>query len=251
MVGDEAYTHLASVYDEIVVDPCYGRWARHMHELWDVDATPVRDVLDVGCGTGLLAAELSLLGYAMVGVDSSADMLARARGRLGDRVVLAERTLPDLSALGTFDAAVSTFDVLNYLGPAELQETMVAVADRLRPGAWFVFDLHTDAMMDFTAANSIVTGRAHGRNFTISSAVDTTGRTCETTITVVRECDGESFTEHHRQFFHSEEAVRLGLSAAGFSLIRATDEYTDEPVSASTLRATWSARLPDVPGHHV
>ena len=33
----DAYTRLAGVYDEIVVDPCHGAWASFLHELWSDD----------------------------------------------------------------------------------------------------------------------------------------------------------------------------------------------------------------------
>jgi SAM-dependent methyltransferase len=253
-MGDvAAYTRLASVYDEIVVDQVYSRWAGYLRELWDSDPSPVRTVLDVGCGTGLLAAELVASGHTVVGVDSSAAMLARARERLGPHVELAERNLPDLSDLsdlsadGLFDAVVSTFDVLNYLEPVQLRDTADAVADHLRPGGWFVFDLHTDTMMDFAVANPRVSGLEMGTRFTISNIVDVSGRTCDTTVTVTRQSDGESFTEQHRQYFHSDADVRRALAEAGLSLDRVTDEYTAEPVVESTLRATWVARLPTGP----
>ena len=58
----EAYTRLAGVYDEIVVDPCHGAWASFLHELWSEDEHGVHNVLDVCCGTGLLAGELARAG---------------------------------------------------------------------------------------------------------------------------------------------------------------------------------------------
>ena len=64
-----------------------------------------------------------------------------------------------------------TFDGLNYLTPDELRQTMAAVALRLRPGGWLVFDLHTDAMMDFTISNPDVAGESAGNSFTITSTV--------------------------------------------------------------------------------
>ena len=114
----EAYSRLAGVYDEIVVDPCFSRWATFLHDLWAGDEAGVRDVLDVCCGTGLLAAELIGHGYRVVGVDASAAMLARARTLLGPDARLVRGTLPALPVDDVFDAAVSTFDGLNYLTPA-------------------------------------------------------------------------------------------------------------------------------------
>ena len=87
-------------------------------------------------------------------------MLALARKRLGPEAALSRMTLPDLTIEGVFDAAVCTFDGFNYLTPDELGLTMAAVADRLRPAGWLVFDLHTDAMMDFTIANAVVAGES-------------------------------------------------------------------------------------------
>ncbi len=142
MPAVEAYSRLAGVYDEIVVDPCYERWATFLDELWHTDDAGVQDVLDVCCGTGLMAQELVARGYCVVGVDASATMLSRARRLLGPQAVLSRQTLPDLKIDGIFDAAVSTFDGLNYLTLAQLRATLIALSRRLRGGGWIVFDLH-------------------------------------------------------------------------------------------------------------
>ncbi len=242
MSGADPYARLAGVYDEIVVDPCHERWAAFLHELWSAEGAEVRTVLDVCCGTGLLASELIALGYRVVGVDASAGMLARARRLLGPDVVLLRETLPDLRFDAVFDAAVSTFDGLNYLKPGELQSTLVALGGRIRPGGWFVFDVHTDAMMEFTVANPFVEGQADGKRFAITSVVDVQARTCESRIEVTRESDGGAFNERHRQYFFTEEQISGTLTAAGFEVLGVTDEYTHEPVDGSTMRATWTAR---------
>jgi predicted TPR repeat methyltransferase len=200
-------------------------------------------VLDLCCGTGLLAAELIARGYRVVGVDASAAMLTLARERLGSEVVLAETTLPDLKVDGVFDAAVCTFDGFNYLTPDEFRLTMAAVALHLRPDGWLVFDLHTDAMMDFTVSNPVVAGESAGNDFVISSVVDPDVRTCDTTIELTRPREGDPFCEHHRQYFHSDAEIRASLEDAGFSVTAVAEEYTHQPMDASTLRATWTARL--------
>ena len=238
----EAYTRLAGVYDEIVVDPCHGDWASFLDELWSVDSEGVRSVLDLCCGTGLLAAELIARGYRVVGVDASEAMLALARERLGPEVVLSRMTLPDLAIDRGFDAVVSTLDGLNYLTADELRQTMHAVASGLRPGGWLVFDLHTDAMMDFTIANPTVEGHSAGNDFVISSVVDAGARTCDTEIAVTRASDGDAFTERHRQYFHADADVRRCLQQAGFAVAAVDTEYTHRSADASTLRATWIAR---------
>ena len=223
----EAYSRLAGVYDEIVIDPCHDRWASFLHELWSTDPEGVRSVLDLCCGTGLLAGELIARGYRVVGVDAADAMLALARERLGPEVALSRVTLPD---------------GLNYLAPDELRLTMAAVALQLRPAGWLVFDLHTDAMMNFTIANPNVAGASAGNDFVISSIVDPGARTCDTRIELTRPRDGDPFSEQHRQYFHTDADVRASLHDAGFAVTAVGEEYTHQPADASTLRATWTAR---------
>ena len=200
----EAYTGLAGLYDEIVVDPCHDRWAAFLDQLWSADPDGVSSVLDLCCGTGLLAGELVARGYEVVGVDASDAMLAQARDRLGPDAPLHRMTLPDLTVEGVFDAAVCTFDGFNYLTPDELGLTMTAVSRRLRPAGWLVFDVHTDAMLEFTIANGVVAGASGGNDFVISSVVDPTARTCDTKIVLTRSRDGDPFSERHRQYFHAD-----------------------------------------------
>jgi SAM-dependent methyltransferase len=50
--------------------------------VWQIlDRLPVGTALDAACGTGRHAAHLAALGHTVIGVDSSAEMLARARQR--------------------------------------------------------------------------------------------------------------------------------------------------------------------------
>ena len=92
----------------------------------------------------------------------------------------------------------------------------MALAGRLRPGGWLVFDVHTDAMMEFTVANPVVEGEADGRRFAITSIVDVRARTCDSRIEVTRDSDGDAFTEHHRQYFFTDGQIRDALAVAGF-----------------------------------
>ena len=235
----DPYSALAAVYDEIVVDRCHERWARFLHELWSGDADGVRSVLDVCCGTGLMTAELTALGYRVVGVDASAAMLERARRLLGPDAVLVRETLPDLTVDGVFDAAVSTLDGFNHLTPGELRATLGALAGRIRPGGWLAFDVHTDAMMALMVANPLLEGEQDGHRFTLTSTVDARARTCDTRIRVA---GIEGFTEQHRQYFFPDRDIRAALAAAGFERVTVTEEYAHRPVDASSLRATWTAR---------
>ena len=199
-------------------------------------------MLDVCCGTGLLAGELAALGYQVVGLDGSEAMLVRARRRAGSEVRLVRSTLPALAVEGVYDAAVCTFDGLNYLTPADLRSTFAALSRRVRTAGWLVFDVHTDAMMAFTACQPVVHGEQGEYRFVISSVVDTRTRTCDTRIEIDPAYGSSAFSEHHRQYFHRAADTRSSLVDASFEVTAVRDGYSERPADASALTATWIAR---------
>ncbi len=102
------------------------------------DLAPVRRVLDLGTGTGETARRVLARhpGAGLVGIDSSAAMLARARMSLPDadlRVARLEDPLPD----GPFDLVVSALAVHHLSGPVKAN-LFVRVAATLRPGGRLV-----------------------------------------------------------------------------------------------------------------
>jgi len=110
-------------------------------------------VLDLGCGTGHLAAEVAGRGATVVGVDAAPDMIRTARedhaapgsdpdGRSGGGGYAAPSFLrADARALpfeGAFDAVLSNA-VLHWIDDQDA--ALGAVADALRPGGRFVAEL--------------------------------------------------------------------------------------------------------------
>jgi SAM-dependent methyltransferase len=107
-------------------------------------------VLDVGCGSGLLARRLVEAGFEVVGVDASPAMIDLARAHApGARLeVLALPTgrPPDApGGLPAADAVVSTGHVLNYLdGTEAIAAALGELAAALRPGGLLALDLMTE-----------------------------------------------------------------------------------------------------------
>ncbi len=97
-------------------------------------------VLDLGCGTGLLAVVLSDMAVGpLVGVDVSTGMLAQAAAKH----LYSELHEADLMRLLADDPTrwqlVLAADVFIYFGA--LPEMLAAVHARLEPGGWFIFSL--------------------------------------------------------------------------------------------------------------
>jgi len=124
-------------------------------------AGPMRegwDVLDLGCGTGLVGTAIAPLARRIVGVDLSSGMLAKAaaagryeRLEQADLVEMMEREPPS-----SYDV-VTAADVFVYLG--RLDGIVREAARLLRPGGLFVFSVES---LDALAVGAIPDADAPG-----------------------------------------------------------------------------------------
>jgi len=94
-------------------------------------------VLDVGCGTGLLAAALRRRGVMVVGVDGSEGMLRIMRQFGRGPAVLANAALLPF-ADGQFDGAYCVALVHHLGASAPLRGVLFEVVRVTRPGGWIV-----------------------------------------------------------------------------------------------------------------
>jgi predicted TPR repeat methyltransferase len=109
---------------------------------------PGLDVLDLGCGTGLVGTALGPLAGSLVGVDLSPRMLEEA-ARKGCYTALHDADIaPWLAQAGpaSFDLVVAA-DVFIYIG--DLQGIFQEVRRLLRPGGLFAFSVEICAEADF------------------------------------------------------------------------------------------------------
>ena len=110
---------------------------RLRHELGS--AGDERRIVDLGCGTGLLAPLVRDLASTLIGVDLSEGMLARARERcLYDELICAELTEFLAGAERPFDVLTSV-DTLCYFGA--LEDFAQAACGALTTGGWLFFSV--------------------------------------------------------------------------------------------------------------
>jgi len=113
---------------------------------------PCMDMLDVGCGTGLVGVRFRPVIRKLWGVDLSTEMakLARARG-IYETVAVSEITTYLKKTRRTFDL-VAAADVLIYFG--DLAAMFRAVGRVLRPGGLFALSAEGQRTGDFRLTDS-------------------------------------------------------------------------------------------------
>lgn len=126
---------MAPTYETL--EPWYEHLYDVLHAILRRALRPAADgrrhrALDAGCGTGFQAALLEELGYVVHGVDVSAGLLARARGRLPD-AALARASVEALPYTdGAFAAVACCGSTLSFVD--DPGRTLAELARVLRPG---------------------------------------------------------------------------------------------------------------------
>lgn len=105
-----------------------------------------RDVLEVGCGTGLLLARFASFARAAKGIDLSEGMLEKAKERGLDVRVASATDLPFPDA--SFDVACS-FKVLAHIQPIE--RALSEMARVVRPGGHVLAEFYNPNSLRFVA----------------------------------------------------------------------------------------------------
>jgi SAM-dependent methyltransferase len=106
-------------------------------------------LLDLCCGTGVVAEYFAKQGVRVLGLDVSPAMLRAAATRLAPEVeaglvVLREADARRFTVEEPVDACVSTDNSINHIGGIDaLRDCARCVKAALRPGGWFLFDVNT------------------------------------------------------------------------------------------------------------
>lgn len=179
-------------------------------------------VVDLGCGSGLWARELTKAGYRVLGVDISEAMIDIARRKVPDadfRVgSLYEADLPPC------DAVTALGEVLNYLfDPSNDGQMAVGlfrrVYDALTPGGVFVFDVAEPGQV---APGATARGFSEGEDWAvlIEKEEDREQTTLTRRITTFRKA-GKHYRragEVHRQRLYKAADVAEELRRVGFQV---------------------------------
>ncbi|NLD99175.1 MAG: class I SAM-dependent methyltransferase, partial [Fibrobacter sp.] len=143
------YFKLADLYDQD-----WGDWSlQHLPLLKNIlhRYCPVNaKILDLACGTGVLVQKLAHLGYWVMGIDVSPQMIKVAKAKAGSNTFFEVHDMLDFRTEIKFDLVTCTFDALNYLSSnEELKTVLMNVHGLLNAGGLFMFDMNTEKLFKY------------------------------------------------------------------------------------------------------
>lgn len=219
-----AYKGFAKLYDEFMDDIPYDEWSEYI--LCVLRSSGISDghILELGCGTGLISMRLAKGGYKVTGIDISNEMVK----------IAGKKKIPDFKADvwdmrvpypcdDGFDAVVSLCDSMNYLvEDYDLQMTFGAVADELKPGGLFVFDMKTPQFYEEELGDGIFADNRGHISYIWENCFDSESGINEYDITFYKQIIGgfyRRFTEHHVQRAYEDAVINDAAISAGFTFV--------------------------------
>ncbi|MGI5430223.1 class I SAM-dependent methyltransferase [Streptomyces sp. CA-179760] len=220
-MSDECFRHprLAAVYDPL--DPGRGDLDPYLRMAEEFGA---RQVLDIGCGTGVFALRLAARGFRVVGVDPAGASLDVARGKPGGERVRwihgDATTLPPLAA----DLATMTGNAAQEItDPEDWRAFLRGTRAALRPGGRLVFETRVPARRAWKEWNREATYAAAevpgaGAVAYWVELLDVSGPLVTFRQVYSFAADGQVLTSESTLRFRERREVETELVAQGFSV---------------------------------
>lgn len=116
MIKETFTKEAAEIYDSAMEGYDFKKAAELIDSIVKASLPNANEILEIGIGTGLLAEELTKLGYSIEGVDHSSEMISKAKIRL-PAIKIYELDVQNFSADHQYEAVVS------HAGPLRLDYT--------------------------------------------------------------------------------------------------------------------------------
>lgn len=243
----EQYGDFAVLYDDLMQDIPYDRWAAFIMEC--TGARRGDTGVDCACGTGSLTVRLSDKGLKMMGVDISESMLEQAAQKArkaAQRIMFICQDIARLYLPKQVSLITCACDGVNYLDNIKKAEAFFSAAYRaLREGGAFIFDISTEYKFMHVLNGQLYYEDRKNVSYFWRNEFLPQHRLMNMELTFfVRKKNGEytRFDETHVQRCYTEAELRALLHTAGFKEIETYEDYTKRPVGGQSMRITFCAR---------
>ncbi|HZK35042.1 MAG TPA: class I SAM-dependent methyltransferase [Bacillota bacterium] len=242
------YRDFAYVYDELMQDVDYDRWADHIEKIFNRFAVKPEKIVDLACGTGSITNRLAARGYNMTGVDISQDMLSVAREKArksGLNVPYIHQDIRSLDLHGPLDAVVCMCDGLNYIIKKDaLRQVLCKAREYLKPGGVLLFDISSYYKLSQILGNNIIVDTEGDTNLVWCNSYSDKSQILQMDLTFyVRQGDYfRRFYETHLQRAYKSKELKNLLVESGFSDIALFSDFGMEAPDNNSQRIFFYAR---------
>ncbi len=240
-----SYGVFAQYYDALTENVDYPAKACYIRDILNKHKPGCALVVDLACGTGTLSLELALLGYDMIAVDGSYDMLSVASAKENTGVMFLCQQMDELDLYGTVDAVVCTLDSINHVtDPSVVEEIFRRVSLFLEPDGVFIFDVntaykHREILADNVFVYDLDSVYCVWQNHLMEDD------SVEIELDFFEQDEDGAYFRSSERFcerVYTDEQITQMLDGAGLAAAEKYDDYTDAALSEKTQRVVYVCR---------
>ncbi len=242
------YEDFAHLYDALQKDVPYESFAKYYVEIMKKFNIEKGLCLDLGCGTGNMTILLSEMGFDMIGVDSSIEMLnvAREKAAEGDKSILfLNQDMSEFELYGTVGSVVSTLDCVNYVTDKNaLRRVFELVNNYLDPEGIFIFDINSEYKLEHILGENTYVSDEEDIFYSWQNSYDRENKICTFDLTFFERDEDiyYRYDETHFERAYSIEEITTLLQEAGMEVVGVFDNLSFEEPNDKSERIFFVAR---------
>lgn len=245
----EQYTNFAKVYDLFMDNVPYDKWVEQIRDILHKENIFDGLICDLGCGTGAITERLANIGYDMIGIDNSYDMLDIAMEKKyasGNDILYLCQDMREFELYGTVRAIVSGCDSLNYIQDLSgLEEVFSLVNNYLDPGGLFIFDMNTVYKYQNILGENTFSEVRDQAAFIWENTYDNNKRINEYDLNLFIKLENDiykRFEERHVQRAYTFDEIVSAINSSNMQLEKYLDADTYGDLRENTERILFIAR---------
>lgn len=244
------YSDFAFFYDGLTRNVDYKSRAAYFDMLIKKHCTSGgRYLADLACGTGSLSEEFARLGYDVVGIDYSEDMLSEALNKKfdsGSDIQYVCQDMTEFELYGNADVIICALDSINHLETADdIRKTIRRAYTFTEEGGVFIFDANTAYKHREVLGDNAFVFETDQVFCAWQNSYSEKDNRVEISLDFFEKNDNGSYSRCSEDFSEiapEQEVIDGFLTEAGFKIIAHFDEDSENPVHEKTQRIIYVAK---------
>lgn len=245
----KAYGIFAQFYDTLTSNIDYAKRAQYFDSVVRKYGGKQGGILlDLACGTGSLSEQMDALGYDVIAVDNSPEMLGIAMEKKfdsGRNIQYLCQDMRELDMFGTIDVTVCALDSLNHLDSFEdVKRVFEKVFLFCEPGGLFIFDINTEYKHKMILGDNTFIYDTDDVYCVWQNSCENSRVKIELDFFVPENDVYRRYEESFCENAYPLNDVENALKETGFEILMCCDGDSEKPVCDTTQRAVFTVRKP-------